>query len=159
MSGFRIVTRPAAVDDARSLADLHATCFPAPWEADLLEIFLAAPDSLCFVCWEGESAAGFLLARIAADESEILTLAVDPFARRRGIGRALLTAALAALQARGVRRLFLEVDEANQAAIALYRGFGAEPVGRRPGYYADGGDAAILSIALDDRLAEGGSSR
>lgn len=154
-----VAPRRAAVDDADALAALHATSFPAPWDADLLKVFLAAPDSLCLIGDENGVAAGFLLIRIAADESEILTLAVDPLARRKGIARVLLAAAIGGLKERGIKHLFLEVDEENTAALALYRGFGAETVGRRAAYYADGGNAAILSIALADCLAEGEPSR
>ncbi|XSG83153.1 MAG: ribosomal protein S18-alanine N-acetyltransferase [Methyloligella sp. ZOD6] len=149
MRPLRAVARPAAVEDAESLAKLHAACFASPWEAELLQVFLGAPDCLCLLSMEGQDVTGFLLTRTAADEAEILTIAVDPASRRKGIARTLLKAAIAGLKARGTKTLFLEVDEKNNAALTLYRGFGAKPIGRRAGYYADGGDAAILSLTLE----------
>ncbi|ODA67874.1 ribosomal-protein-alanine N-acetyltransferase [Methyloligella halotolerans] len=159
MEGPRIAARQAAVKDAEALAAVHAACFSAPWDAELLKIFLEARDSLCVLSTEGETVTGFLLTRIAADEAEILTLAVAPETRRQGIARTLLEAAVDGLKQRGAKHLFLEVDEKNVAALGLYRGLGAKPVGRRPAYYADGGDAAILRLTLDERLAEDGPTR
>jgi ribosomal-protein-alanine N-acetyltransferase len=91
--------------------------------------------------------AGFVLSRAVADEVEILLVVVAPAARRRGLGRALLRAALA--QATVARTAFLEVRVSNAAAIALYEGVGFVAVGRRPRYY-DGGEDA-LSMRLDVR--------
>src|SRR5690606_37665763 len=79
--------------------------------------------------------AGFVLARLAAGEGEILTIAVGRAYRRRGLGRDLMEAVLRALHGERAEALFLEVDEANAPALALYRRLGFREVGRRPGYY------------------------
>jgi ribosomal protein S18 acetylase RimI-like enzyme len=76
----------------------------------------------------------------AADEAEILNLAVDPGFRRRGVASALLSAVSA--QARGT--IFLEVAEPNAPAIALYRKLGWEPAGLRAGYYNHGVVNAVV---------------
>jgi ribosomal-protein-alanine N-acetyltransferase len=89
-----------------------------------------------------------LIARKAGDEADILTFGVVPSYRNRGLGRALLGTATERLRASGTKRLFLEVEESNDAALRLYRSFGGEPVGRRQGYYDDGADAVIFSLAL-----------
>jgi ribosomal-protein-alanine N-acetyltransferase len=89
-------------------------------------------------------AQGFVLARTAADEAEVLTLAVLPAARRQGIGGALLAEALAGARLRGACAMFLEVSARNAAALALYAGAGFAEVGRRRRYYADGADALVL---------------
>jgi ribosomal-protein-alanine N-acetyltransferase len=96
---------------------------------------------------EGD-ALGFALARVAADEAEILTLAVVPAAQRRGAGAALLQAVMRAAAARGAAALFLEVSTANDAGLALYARAGFCEVGRRCRYYADGTDALVLTRAL-----------
>ena len=91
---------------------------------------------------------GFGLLRLLPGEAEILTLAVQPEARRQGLGRLLVQELIA--QATGAERVFLEVAESNQAARALYAGCGFEEIGRRPGYYAysDGGaeDALVMQL-------------
>ena len=76
-----------------------------------------------------------MLARLAADEAEILTIAVDPAARDKGVGRALLAANLRQATNAGARAMFLEVDAGNAAALALYKRLGFAKVGERPGYY------------------------
>ncbi len=92
--------------------------------------------------------AGLVLFRVAADEAEILTLGVIPEARRAGVGRALLEAALENARARGAAALFLEVAADNAVAIALYQQAGFGTVGGRKGYYSRAGgtvDALVLA--------------
>jgi len=101
-----------------------------------------------WVCESGGRIIAFLMARVAADEMEILNLAVAAHWRRRGVATALVARALAEARARGARRAYLEVRESNSAAIAFYHALGFEPAGRRPGYYANPcGDALLLSGA------------
>jgi ribosomal-protein-alanine N-acetyltransferase len=132
---------------APGLAALHAAAFPPAqaWGAAAIGLMLELRGS--FGLWRPE--AGFVLARVAADEAEILTLAVLPAARRQGLGAALMAAAMATARARGATAMFLEVAEANAAALALYRGLGFAEVGRRRRYYEDGADALVLRRALD----------
>lgn len=138
--------------DASSMAAIHRVCFAKPWDEAAMAQFLASPDVLCLVGSvaddSGGIVGGMLIARKAADEAELLTLAVAPACRRSGLGRALLKAAIAALREAGAKQLFLEVDEGNEAALSLYRALGAVPVGRRTSYYEHGADAAIFSLAL-----------
>src|SRR5690606_32388544 len=95
---------------------------------------------------------GFILMRVAADEAEILTLAVRPAARRAGLGGRLVGEGVLTATARGAGRVFLEVAEDNAAARALYARTGFAEAGRRRGYYAraDGGrrDALLLVLNL-----------
>jgi ribosomal-protein-alanine N-acetyltransferase len=90
----------------------------------------------------------FIMVRVAADEAEILTLAVPPLLRRRGRGRALLDAAIVHARMRGARAMFLEVSATNDAARALYAQAGFHETARRTGYYDDGADALVLSRDL-----------
>lgn len=97
----------------------------------------------------GEAVAGFLTARLAADEMEILNLGVRADVRRRGIGRALVDAAFAWGAAHGARRAFLEVRASNAAAIAFYAAFGFAASGRRANYYsAPVEDALRLAVGI-----------
>jgi [ribosomal protein S18]-alanine N-acetyltransferase len=145
--------------DAALMAAIHARCFDQPWDEAAMAQFIAAPGVLCLIGAATHVAAvpsGILVARHAADEAELLTLGVVPGARREGLGRALLARAGAELASAGARRLFLEVDEGNMAALALYRAMGAKPVGRRARYYESGADAAIFSLALSESPPDDG---
>lgn len=133
--------------EAAALAALHAAAFPPAdrWGADAIRLMLEMPGAFA-IHYPGE---GFVLARVAGDEAEILTLAVHPAVRRRGRGAALLAAAMAGAVLRGAGRMFLEVAEANAPGRALYAAAGFAEVGRRRRYYPDGGDALVLSRALN----------
>jgi len=145
-----VLLRAATLDDAREIAELHASCFPRGWDEASIGTFVADPSCVVFVASTDETngCQGFLIARAASGEAEILTLAVDPLHRRQGLARALLIAAIARLRLAGVTQLFLEVERGNEAAEGLYRGFGAKAAGRRPAYYEHGADATIFSLAL-----------
>jgi ribosomal-protein-alanine N-acetyltransferase len=94
----------------------------------------------------GRALVGFILARQAADEAEILSIAVDEGVRGRGLGRKLLQRNLRRLAGLGVRAVFLEVGAENAAALSLYRSMGFEQVGQRERYYGD--DVTLESTAL-----------
>lgn len=134
---------------AAALAALHAQAFAAPWSAAEFADLLSQPGVLL-----GLEPDGFVLVRVVLDEAEILTLAVAPAARRRGLGRRLVERASATAAQAGSTRLFLEVAEDNAAARALYDGVGFAVIGRRKAYYArpDGGrtDALVMSRDLSD---------
>lgn len=130
------VTR-AGPEHAAVLAMLHATSFPAPWDAQEFETFLRQPGIAAWI-WNSETPEGFILVRAAADEAEILTLAVAPAQRRRGTAVKLMHAAMDALRAGSAVRMFLEVAADNVGARALYAGCGFAPCGRRADYYAAG---------------------
>ncbi len=86
---------------------------------------------------------GFFIGREAANEAEVLNLAVMPKYRRQGDGGALVSAALEEMRSRDVHSVFLEVRESNLGAIAFYESFGFSKIGRRKVYYRDPEEAAI----------------
>jgi [ribosomal protein S18]-alanine N-acetyltransferase len=146
--GWR-ANRPTQVTP-EGLADLHARCFtiPRPWsEAEFIGVLA---DPLTFLLVEGD--AGFLVGRAVAGEAEVLTIAVAPQARRRGIGAKLLARFLYQARLRGADEAFLEVAAGNTAALALYRAQGFADAGLRRSYYRHPGgraeDALILRRAL-----------
>jgi ribosomal-protein-alanine N-acetyltransferase len=96
---------------------------------------------------DGEPAAGFVLSRGAADEEELLLIAVDPRHRGRGIGAALLERFVAAARSRGADRLFLEMREGNPAQ-SLYLRHGFTQIGRRRAYYRRGSSAPLDAITF-----------
>lgn len=142
--------RAVEAGDLPGLAALHGRAFPPDqcWGVVALGSMLALEGGFgLLACGEPErTISGFVLARAVAGEAEILTLAVDPARRRRGVGRLLLQAALAEAARRGASVLFLEVSEANAAARGLYARAGAAETGRRRRYYTDGSDALVLRI-------------
>lgn len=118
------------------LAALHADAFPhEPWSAAALRDLLAMPGALALVAISNGQPVGFILLRRAADEAEIITLAVTPRLRRLGVARRILDQGLGQLGAAGVVRCFLEVASDNRAARSLYLAAGFAEVGRRAAYY------------------------
>jgi ribosomal-protein-alanine N-acetyltransferase len=152
MSGPETISiEPAIEADVPALAALHGASFARGWDADAFTNFVADPACVMLVARlpSGGAPAGFVTARAAADEAEILTFTVAESARGRGVGQALIDALAARLAERGIATLFLEVGDDNSAARALYRRAGFRDAGRRPGYYSQGdgearGDALIL---------------
>ena len=135
-------------DDTAILAGLHRACFPRPWDKAAICELLAGPGVFVFYTQDG-----FVMGRNAGNEAEILTLAVQPEARGKGLGRALIRQMAAHAHTLGADSLFLEVGHDNPAALALYAGLGFERVGQRKGYYA-GRDAWVLKTSLPLSLAE-----
>jgi ribosomal-protein-alanine N-acetyltransferase len=140
--------RMATSGDAARFAELHAECFDEAWGESAFAAFLR--DSFTFALIADECA--FIVVRVAADESEILTLGTRPDSRRSGLARALVETAGGEAHRRGAKRMFLEVAADNLAARTLYAGAGFAAVGGRPAYYirseGPAADAVILSAAL-----------
>lgn len=158
--------------DAGAMSGVHHAAFASGWsEATFTDLMVAphtlalgnpalgnlAPGSLAPGSLAPGNLAGpngeltaFILLSLAADEAEILTLAVNPSFRRRGLARCLVEQAIVAAAASGAAALFLEVSETNVPALKLYGAAGFGQVGRRAGYYrsGDGADALIMKLEL-----------
>jgi [ribosomal protein S18]-alanine N-acetyltransferase len=146
--------RPVGAEASFDLADLHDKAFDRPWTALEFEALLKSPGAFAVLGEAGEpaQAKGFILCRSIAGEAEILTIAVDPAARRRGWGAALVEVAAGVAAETGAEALFLEVAVDNIAAIALYQSSRFAKVGLRKGYYPhpDGAkDAVVMRRALN----------
>ena len=87
---------------------------------------------------------GFVIASLVAPEAELESVAIAQYAQRRGVGRRLLEELISHLRGAGIKELLLEVRASNHAAIALYTALGFRQTGRRPHYYADNDEDAIL---------------
>ncbi|MGA7711030.1 MAG: GNAT family N-acetyltransferase [Rhizomicrobium sp.] len=139
-----VLTHPC---DVAPLAMLHAAAFDEAWSAEWIGRLMAQPGTFAM-----HAEGGFILVRSAGGEAEVLTLAVAPAARRRGIASTLILKAANYAEEHGARRLFLEVSDANQPAKSLYTCVGFKEVGRRVGYYQGAGgrrqDALVLAVEL-----------
>jgi ribosomal-protein-alanine N-acetyltransferase len=129
-----ISVREAALADAEALARIHAAAFADTWDAEVIAGFLRAPEVVGLIAETPPTAFG--LCRRIVDEAEVLTLAVAPEHRRRGLGGALLEAMASRARRAGATALFLEVARDNEAAIALYQTAAFEQVGVRRAYYS-----------------------
>jgi len=139
---------PAGLLEAGVVAALQQSCFSEdPWDETSVATLIAPPAGFAVIALDDrDQPLGFVMARVAAEDAEILAIGVLPQARRGGIGRLLVEAAVIGSQDLGATALFLEVAEDNPAASSLYKASGFFSVGRRPGYYKrpDGRVAALV---------------
>ncbi|KKB78714.1 hypothetical protein VW35_09370 [Devosia soli] len=143
---------PAENGDAPRLAQIHDQGFFRGWPAADFVAFLEDRMTPIYVaCDAKRRIAGFAVIRLVADESELLTIAVDPKWRGKGVGRALLDAVFADLMLSPAKKMFLEVDEQNSPAVRLYKKLGFATISARKGYYPrpDGSAATALVMARD----------
>ncbi len=128
--------------DASALSDMHALSFDPPWGTEDMLGLLSQDSVFGFMAVETgplvkSRRLGFVLVRRLVDESEILTIAVSPRARGRGVGHQLMSQTLRTLYSERIDRLILEVDENNASALHLYRKLGFSQIGERKGYYSN----------------------
>ncbi len=148
-----IVVRTASAQDAAMIAAIHGEAFARGWSDGEIEALMRQDNVDALIAeyrnaFGHRSATGFVLFRSAAEEAEILTIAVNPSSRRRGVGRTLMDEAIRRLYAARIGSLFLEVDSGNAAAIALYEALEFIPVGERSGYYAQGATVARGALVM-----------
>ncbi|MCX2724470.1 ribosomal protein S18-alanine N-acetyltransferase [Roseibium salinum] len=161
MSFWWFWTQPPVIEEALDedlpkIAEIHAASFSHGWNVDELGR-MRAQDGVTFLVarraspYGTRTPLGFLILRTAADEAEVITIAVHPRQRGRGIGKKLMETGFFRLYAERCHHLFLEVDAANQSALLLYRSLGFKEVGRRKGYYGSSdadGTALVMRIDL-----------
>ncbi len=142
--------RPMTLDDLEEVQEIDRQSFPRPWPEDAFRYELTTNrNSSCWVAeyldpQKGPGLAGSIVIWQVVDEAHIATLAVREAFRGLGIGRRLLARALLECVQQGAKTAMLEVRASNTAAHNLYRQFGFEAVGLRPGYYQDNKEDAIL---------------
>jgi [ribosomal protein S18]-alanine N-acetyltransferase len=146
--GGEAVVEPAHLRDAARLAQLHAASFHRGWGEGEFEVMLSERNTLVHRLRLGRKIIGFAVSRMAADEAEILTIAVDERHRGRGLSRNLLLTHLGHLAGRGVRKIFLEVEENNQPARKLYERTGFAVIGRRERYYKQPGGEHLNALLM-----------
>jgi ribosomal-protein-alanine N-acetyltransferase len=143
---------PGETRDADVLSRLHAQGFYRGWPREDFDAYLMGENTPAYVaCDARRRVAGFMMLRLAGDECELLTIVVDKKWRGKGIGAALLRAGFEDLMLSPAKKMFLEVDENNEAAVKLYKRQGFAAIGTRKGYYPrpDGAPATALVMARD----------
>jgi len=143
----------ASPRDAGELAALHTVSFRHGWSESEFSRFLLEQNVLAHRAMIARTIAGFIVSRYAADEAEILSIAVAPRRRQRGVAGRLLDLHLRSLAGLGVNSVFLEVDEDNRPARRLYARAGFDEVGRRESYYPHGEAGAHAALVLRRDLA------
>jgi ribosomal-protein-alanine N-acetyltransferase len=139
--------------DAATIAALHAASFRRGWSEEEVEALLADRAVTAHRALTGRTLAGFIMSRRAADEAEILSVAVARRAQGRGLARQLLNLHLRRLAALSQRAVFLEVDEHNVPAIRLYERAGFREIARRPNYYPLPGGKTAAALVLRRDMA------
>lgn len=156
-SSIEISIRSAKASDSHEIAMLHSEGgFSHPWSVEEIEGLMTDQAVLTDIACDSRKSDrlfGFVMSRCAADEAEILTIAVRQKTRGKGYGRRLIEAHLPKLTQKGVKILYLEVEEDNKPACALYDKIGFVTAGIRKGYYRkpDGrlANALIMKLSLD----------
>jgi [ribosomal protein S18]-alanine N-acetyltransferase len=147
-SGGKPIIEPATARDAPRLAQLHAASFHRGWGEAEFEEMMRERNTLVHRLRTGRKLIGFAISRMGADEAEILSVAIDPVYRGRGLSRELLLTHLGHLAGRGVRTVFLEVEENNRPARRLYERAGFRAVGRRERYYRQAGGEQLNALLM-----------
>lgn len=139
--------RAMAEEDVGAVVEIERRAYDFPWSAGIFNDCIRVAYH-CRVVERAGTIVGYAVMATAAGEAHVLNLCVDPGARRRGLGRALLEHLVEEAAAAGARTMLLEVRPSNAAAIALYRQAGFSPIGTRRNYYPDREgreDALVLS--------------
>lgn len=148
-----VVIREMRLGDVGAAHEIERLSFATPWPAHAFEQELRGNRLARYiVALAGDRVVGFAGMWMMVDDAHVTTISVHPDWRRRGIGRQLMVGLVELAAGIRARRMTLEARPSNDAALALYRDFGFERVGRRPGYYSDDGeDALVLTTPeLDD---------
>jgi ribosomal-protein-alanine N-acetyltransferase len=147
-NGGAAAVEPASLRDAPALARIHGASFHRGWGESEFESMLTERNTLAHRLRMGRKIVGFSVSRLAADEAEILSIAVAESHRGRGLSHNLLLTHLGHLAGRGVRTVFLEVEENNPPARRLYERAGFTVVGRRERYYRQGGGEPLNALLM-----------
>ena len=126
------------------IAELEKICFSDPWSENSIAYELKNPLSLWLVAQENGVVLGYVGSQSVMDEADMMNIAVHPEHRRKGIAHELVSGLVAALTKKEVRSLTLEVRASNEPAKALYETLGFTQVGRRPNYYRNPKEDALI---------------
>ena len=139
-----MIIRKMKASDVAAIAELEKRCFSDPWSADSIASELVNPLSYWLVAEVDGQVAGYVGSQSVLDAADMMNIAVSPEYRRRGVAKALVNELTAYLSKNNVIALLLEVRVSNEPAIALYEKMGFQQVGRRPNYYRNPREDALI---------------
>jgi len=139
----QLEVRRLAYSDLPVVLSIERRSFPAPWSISMFAHELSKPSSVCLAAVEAVRVVGYLVCTRYHDVWHLMSVAVVPDRRRRGIAAELVTCLLAETRSAGARYT-LEVRASNRAAIAMYEGMGFRRAGVRNRYYSDNGEDALI---------------
>ena len=139
-----MIIRKMKASDVSAIAELEKRCFSDPWSADSIASELVNPLSYWLVAEIDGQVAGYVGSQSVLDAADMMNIAVSPEYRRRGVAKALVNELTAYLSKNNVIALLLEVRVSNEPAITLYEKMGFQQVGRRPNYYRNPREDALI---------------
>ena len=139
-----MIIEPMNASHVSQIAQLEKRCFSDPWSEKSIASELENPLSVWLVAVDGGQLIGYVGSQTVLGETDMMNLAVAPEARRQGTGRALVLALVDALTEKGSHSLMLEVRVSNTPAQKLYESLGFSQVGRRPKYYVNPREDALI---------------
>ena len=139
-----MMIEPMNASHVPQIAQLEKRCFSDPWSENSIASELENPLSVWLVAVDGGQLIGYVGSQTVLGETDMMNLAVAPEARRQGTGRALVLALVDALTEKGSHSLMLEVRVSNAPAQKLYESLGFSQVGRRPKYYVNPREDALI---------------
>jgi ribosomal-protein-alanine N-acetyltransferase len=146
MDGLMVI-RPLRQADLDAVIQVEAASFVEPWSRSLFTEEIAQPTRRYVAATDEGSVCGYGGIMLVGEDAHVVTLAVAPGYRERGVASRIMMELIGLARANGARHLTLEVRESNQAALELYRKFGFEPAGTRKGYYTT--EDAVVMWAVD----------
>ena len=139
-----MIIREMNASDVTAIAELEKCCFSDPWSENSIASELNNPLSYWLVAEVDGEVAGYVGSQSVLDAADMMNLAVSSKYRKQGIGQALVRNLVQHLQQNNVIALLLEVRVSNAPAIALYEKMGFVQVGRRPNYYHNPREDALI---------------
>ena len=136
--------REMTAGDVPAIAQLEKVCFSDPWSENSIGSELHNRLSYWLVAEVDRQVVGYIGSQSVLDMTDIMNVAVSPDHRRQGIAEALVKALAEELKRREIIGLMLEVRVSNDSAIALYEKMGFSEVGRRPNYYRNPREDALI---------------
>ena len=139
-----MIIREMRLDDVAQITKLETVCFSDPWSEKSIASELDNRLSYWLVAEEEGRIVGYVGSQSVLDSADMMNIAVSPDYRRRGIGRQLVEHLIFDLRNKNIHFLLLEVRVSNAPAIALYDKLGFRPVGKRPRYYHNPREDALI---------------